>query len=127
MSIGHPMEVPCIPTLLNIHSCIELNNHFIVLIFLECYDIPQVFGSASSHKIIKNQIMLLFHIAPINPLRDGYWLALWNDHTLIEILLKPSVKHVVISIPREKSLILPPCWIFFGGGGGGAHVHMGLR
>jgi hypothetical protein len=77
-------------------------------------------------------------------MRDGYWLALWNDHTLIEVMLKLTVKHVVISIPREKSLIflpllphclgllfvahlVPPSWILGYSKRESPHVHTGPR
>jgi hypothetical protein len=138
------MEVPNISMLLNIQSGIKLSNHHVVPIFLEGDDISQVFGSASSHTIIKNRIMLVFLITLINPLGDGYWLALWKNHTLIEVLLKPSVEPVVISIPREKPLILlphlprclslpfvahflPPSWILGNSQRKSSHVHIGLR
>jgi hypothetical protein len=47
-----------------------LSNYLIVLILLKRHDIPQVFGSTSTHYLIKDHIMLYLHIGPINPLKN---------------------------------------------------------
>jgi hypothetical protein len=91
----HSMKLPCVSSLLNIQGGKELCNNLIVPIFVEDHCIPQVLSPASSHHIIKYEIMLTLHIVPVNPLRDSYKLALRNDDRLIEVLLKSCVKHVV--------------------------------
>jgi hypothetical protein len=94
-SLGHPMKLPRVPPLFNIHGGIELSNYLIALILLKRYDIPQVFSSTSSHYLIKDHVMLCLHIGPINPLRNCHELGLGNDHRLIEVLLKCCVKAIV--------------------------------
>jgi hypothetical protein len=66
--------------LLKAYSGIELSNHFIVLIFLESQDISQVLGLASCNDSVKDWIMLVLHVGPINPLRIWHWFALGHDY-----------------------------------------------
>jgi hypothetical protein len=66
--------------LLKIYSGIELSNHFIVLIFFESQDISQVLGLASYNDSVKDWIMLILHVGPINPLRIWHWFALGHDY-----------------------------------------------
>jgi hypothetical protein len=94
-SLGHPMKLPRVPPLFNIHGGIKLSNYLIVPILLKRHDIPQVFGSTSNHYVIKDRMMLYLHIGPVNPLRNCYRLGLGNDHKLIEVLLKYRVKSIV--------------------------------
>jgi hypothetical protein len=94
-SLGHPMKLTHVPPLFNIQGGIELGNYLTVLILLKRHDIPQVFGSTSSHYLIKDCIMLCLHIGPVNPLRNCRGLSLSNDHGLIEVLLKCRVKSIV--------------------------------
>jgi hypothetical protein len=74
--------------LLKAYSGIELSNHFVNSIFLESQDISQVLDLASCNYSVKDWIMLIFHVGPINPLRICHWFALGHDYWLIEILLK---------------------------------------
>jgi hypothetical protein len=83
------------PPLFNIQGGIELSNYLIVPILLKRHDIPQVFGSTSSHYLIKDHVMLCLHIGLVNPLRNCHMLGLGNDHRLIEVLLKCRVKSTV--------------------------------
>jgi hypothetical protein len=94
-SLGHPMKLPRVPPLFNIQGGIELSNYLIVPILLKRHDIPQVFGSTSSHYLIKDRVMLCLHIGSVNPLRNCRGLAHGNDHRLIEALLKCRVKSIV--------------------------------
>jgi hypothetical protein len=96
------------PSLFNIQGGIELSNYLIVLILLKRHDIPQVFGSTGSHYLIKNRVMLCFHIGPVNPLRNCRGLGLGNDHRLIEVLLKCRVKSIV-----NGRFFFNKHWIFF--------------
>jgi hypothetical protein len=106
--------------LLKAYSGIELSNYFIILIFLESEDISQVFGLTSYNDSIKDWIMLILHLGPINLLRICHW--------FIEGLLKKRVKSIIIGIlrlsmskypsifPHRHSLALvanshPPCRI----------------
>jgi hypothetical protein len=57
-SFGHPMKLPHAPPLFNIQGGIELSNYLIVPILLKRHKTPQVFGSTSSHYLIKNCVML---------------------------------------------------------------------
>jgi hypothetical protein len=106
--LGHPMELPCVPPLLNIQGGIELSNYLIVPILLKRHDIPQVFGSTSSHYLIKDRVMLCLHIGLINPLRNCCRLGLGNDHRLIVVLLKCRVKSIV-----NVMFLCNKPWIFF--------------
>jgi hypothetical protein len=54
---------------LKAYSGIELSNHFVVPIFPECQDISQVLGLTSCNDSIKDWIMPVLHLGPINPLR----------------------------------------------------------
>jgi hypothetical protein len=83
------------PPLLNIQGGKELSDDLIVLIHLKRHDIPQVFGSTSSHCLIKNHIMLSLHIGLVNPMRNCHRLGLGNGHGLIDVLLKCRVKSIV--------------------------------
>jgi hypothetical protein len=86
--LGHPLELPRVPSLFNIQGGIELSNYLIIPILLKSHDIPQVLGSTSTHYLIKDCAMLSLHIGPANPLENCHMLDLGNDHGLIEILLK---------------------------------------
>jgi hypothetical protein len=66
--------------LLKAYGGIELNNYFIILIFLESQDISQVFGLTSYNDSIKHWIMLVLHVGPINPMRICHWFALGHDY-----------------------------------------------
>jgi hypothetical protein len=79
-SLGHP---------------IELCYYFVVLILLESHEFSQVFGSTSSHNLIKYHVMLSLHVSPINPLGDCHRLVLCNNDGLIEVLLKCHVKSII--------------------------------
>jgi hypothetical protein len=57
-SLGHPMKLSRVPPLFNIQGGIELSNYLIISILLKRHDIPQVFGSISSHYLIKDRVML---------------------------------------------------------------------
>jgi hypothetical protein len=95
-SLGYPMKLSCVPPpFLNIQGGKELSYDFIVPFFSESYDIPQVFGSTSSHHLIKDLVTLALHVVLVNPLRNCHGLSLENDDELIEILLKYRVKSVV--------------------------------
>jgi hypothetical protein len=94
-SLSHPIELPCVPLFLNIQGGKELSYDFIVPILTESQDIPQVFGSTSSHHLIKDSITLALHVVPVNPLRNYHGLNLGNDDGLIQVLLKRRVKSVV--------------------------------
>ncbi len=83
--------------LLKAYSGLELSNHFIVLIFLESEDISQVFGLTSYNDSIKDWIMLILHLGPINLLRICHW--------FIEGLLKKRVKSIIIGIPLQYTSI----------------------
>jgi hypothetical protein len=96
------------PLLLNIQGGIELSNYLIVPILLKRHDIPQVFGSTSSHYLIKDRVMLCLHIGLINPLRNCCRLGLGNDHRLIVVLLKCRVKSIV-----NATFLCNKPWIFF--------------
>jgi hypothetical protein len=82
------VKFSCVSMLLKAYSGIELSNRFIVPIFLESQDISQVLGLASFNDSVKDWIMLVLHVGPINPLRICHWFALGHDYRLIEILLK---------------------------------------
>jgi hypothetical protein len=69
LTLGQPMKFSCILILLKVYSGIELINYLIIPIFLESQDISQVFGLTSCNDSIKNWIMLVFHVGPINSLR----------------------------------------------------------
>jgi hypothetical protein len=106
-----------------------LSYDFIVPILSERHDIPQVFGSTSSHHLIKNPITLALHVVPVNPLRNYHVLSLRNDDGLIEVLLKCRVKPIInvrffLNKPRVflplfpqqvyfpfVANFLPPIWI----------------
>jgi hypothetical protein len=94
-SLGHPIELPCVPPFLNIQGGKELSYDFIVPILSESHDIPQVFGSTNSHHLIKDPITLALHVVSVNLLRNCHGLSLGNDDGLIEVLLKCRVKSVV--------------------------------
>jgi hypothetical protein len=94
-SLGHPMEFPCISRIFNKQSGIELCYYFVVLILLESHEFSQVFGSTSSHNLIKYHVMLSLHVSPINPLGDCHRLVLCNNDGLIEVLLKCHVKSII--------------------------------
>jgi hypothetical protein len=66
--------------LLKAYSGIKLSNHFIVSIFLESQDIPQVLGLASYNDSVKDWIVLILHVGPINLLRIYHWFALGHDY-----------------------------------------------
>jgi hypothetical protein len=87
-SLSHPMKISCVPPLFNIQGVIELSNYLIIPIILERNDIPQVFSSTSSHYLIRDPVMLSFHVGLVNPLRKCHRLGLGNDDRLIEVLLK---------------------------------------
>jgi hypothetical protein len=69
LALSHPVNFSTVSMLLKAYSGIELSNHFVVLIFLESQDFPQVLGLASYNDSIKDWIMLVLHVSPINPLR----------------------------------------------------------
>jgi hypothetical protein len=66
--LGHPIKFSCISPLLNIQGGKELSYDFIVPILSEGHDIPQVFGSTSSHHLIKDPVTLALHVVSIYPL-----------------------------------------------------------
>jgi hypothetical protein len=66
--------------LLKAYSGIELSNHLIVPNFLESQDISQVLGLASYNDSVKDWIMLVLHVDPINALRICHWFALDQDY-----------------------------------------------
>jgi hypothetical protein len=74
------MKFSCVPMLLKAYSGIELSNYFIISIFLESQDISQVFSLTSCNDSIKDWIMLVLHVGPINPLRICHWFALGHDY-----------------------------------------------
>jgi hypothetical protein len=94
-SLDHPIELSCVPPLFNIQGGIELSNYLIVLILLKRHDISQMFGSTSSHYLIKDRIILCLHIGPVNLLKNYHELDLGNDHRLIKVLLKYHVKSII--------------------------------
>jgi hypothetical protein len=93
-SLSHPVKFSYVFPLFNIQADIELNNYLIIPILLERYDILQVFGSTSSHYLIKDHVMLSFHVRPLNPLKKCNGPGLDNDDRLIEVLLKCCVKSI---------------------------------
>jgi hypothetical protein len=111
LTLGHPVKFYCVSMLLKAYSGIELSNHFVVLIFLGSQDISQVLGLTSCNDSVKDWIMLVLHVGPINPLRICHWFALGHDYLLIEILPKKGVKSIVIGISRlsvsKDPLIFP--------------------
>jgi hypothetical protein len=66
--------------LLKAYSGIELSNHSIIPIFLESHDISQVLGLASYNDSVKDWIMLILRVGPINLLRICHWFALGHDY-----------------------------------------------
>jgi hypothetical protein len=44
-------------------------------------------------------VILVLHVPPIYPLRDGNWPILGKDHKLIKVLLKEGVKPIVGGLP----------------------------
>jgi hypothetical protein len=106
-SLSHLIKFSCVPPLFNIQGGIELSNYLIIPILLERHDIPQVYGSTSSQYLIKDPIMLSFHVGPVNPLRKCHGLDLGIDDRLIEVMLKCCVKFVV-----NVGFLLNKPWIF---------------
>jgi hypothetical protein len=106
--LSHLVKFFCVYVLLKAYSNIELSNHFIVPIFLKSQDISQVFCLASCNDSVKDWIMLVLHVGPINPLRIYHWFVLGHDYGLIEILLKKGVKSIVIGISRLSASMDPP-------------------
>jgi hypothetical protein len=74
------MNFSSVSMLLKAYNGIKLSNHFIVPIFLESQDITQELGLASCNDSVKDWIMLVLHVSPINPLRICHWFALGHDH-----------------------------------------------
>jgi hypothetical protein len=102
------MKFPCVIMLLKVHGGIELSDDFIVSILFECQHISQVLGHEGFNNSIKDGIMLVLHVSPIYPLRVCHSFAPVSDHSLIEVLLKKSVKYVIIGIPSKcTSIDLP--------------------
>jgi hypothetical protein len=76
----HPVNFSSVSMLLKAYSGIELSNHFIAPIFLESQDFSQVLGLASCNNSIKDWIILVLHVSPINSLRICHWFALGHDY-----------------------------------------------
>jgi hypothetical protein len=104
-SLGHRMKFSYVPSLFNIQSGKELSDDLIVPILLLRHGIPQVFGSTSSHYLIKDHVMLFFHVGLVNPFRKCHGLDLGNDDRLIAVLLKSCVKFIV----NAGFLLNKPC------------------
>jgi hypothetical protein len=66
--LHHPMEFSCISPLLNIQGGKEFSDYLIVPILLKGHNLSQVFGLTCSHHLIKDEIMLVFHVISIYPL-----------------------------------------------------------
>jgi hypothetical protein len=107
-SLDHLMKLFCVPPLLNIQGGKELSYDFIVLIFSESHDIPQVLGSTNSHHLIKDPITFALHVVPVNLLENCHGLVLGNDNGLIEVLLKYCMKPII-----NASFLLNKPWVFF--------------
>jgi hypothetical protein len=108
LSLCHPMELPSVSMLLDIQSSIELGNCLIVPILLKGHHISQVLSFACSHNLVKECVILVLHIPPIYPLRDGNWLILGKDHRLIKVLLKETMKSIVSGLPLLELGIFVP-------------------
>jgi hypothetical protein len=80
LTLGLPVNFSSDSMLLKAYSGIELSNHFIVPIFLESQDISQVLGLVGCNDSVKDWIMLVLHVGPINPLRIYHWFALGHDY-----------------------------------------------
>jgi hypothetical protein len=74
------MKFSYVLMLLKAYSGIEVSIYFIILIFLESQYLSQVFGLISCNDCIKDWIMLVLHIGPINPLRICLWFAFGHDY-----------------------------------------------
>jgi hypothetical protein len=74
------MKFSCVPMLLKAYSGIELSNYFIIPIFLESQDISQVFCLTRCNDSIKDWIMHVLYVGPINSLRIYHWFSLGHDY-----------------------------------------------
>jgi hypothetical protein len=99
LAFGHSINCPYVSSFLHIQGRIELNYYLLVPIKHVTHLPLDMFSLTCSNDLVEDWIILFFHMLPINPLEFRHDLFLGsNDHGLVEVLLKKSVKLIISDI-----------------------------